>query len=196
MYRCTKDKSPSSEGITGVGMQYFSRSVIPGGYSRGVSLQESSSPWLASLAAFAKETLEHVKNKSALTGLCRRLTSVSCPTNSHQENPQLNKGKYRGTDGSVSWRGYKNPWLLRWAESKTHLELLLWKGSHSVVLQIKLGCTAIGVSRAVARAVFGISPRPQWLESELQDGKEIRDVWHEVHNQGSRAPPVVYVQTL
>jgi len=95
--RCPKDKSPGREGSTGIGMQYFSRPVIPGGYSRGVSLQESSSPWLASLAALVKETLEHVKNTSALTGLCRHLSSASSPSNSHQENPQLNKRKYRDT---------------------------------------------------------------------------------------------------
>lgn len=75
-------------------MQYFSRLAFGGAYSRGVFLQESSSPWLMSLA-LAEETLEHVKNENTLTGLCRCHPSVLSPSNSHQENPQLNTGMLR-----------------------------------------------------------------------------------------------------
>lgn len=39
------------------------------------------------LAAVAEETLEHVKNKSALAGLCRLRVSDLPPSNSHQERP-------------------------------------------------------------------------------------------------------------
>lgn len=135
------------------------------------------------LMALVKDSLEHVKNKSASTVLWRRLTSASPPSNAHQENPQLNKGKYRDTDESVSWWGVKNSWLLRWAESRTHLQWPLWKGNNSLVLQIKLGCTVISVRCVVAGAAFGISPKSRWLESELQESKAISNVWHEVQNQ-------------
>jgi len=45
-----------------------------------------------------------------------------------------------------------------------------------MVLRIKFGYAAIGVSCAVAGTVFGISPKPGCLESELQDSKAVSNV--------------------
>lgn len=169
-------------------MQYFSRPVIPGGYSRGVSLQESSSPWLVSLAALAKKTLEHVKNECTHRSV-QAPAFCLVPLKFSSGKSPVKQGKIQGHWGkSELTRQLKT--LDFWDELKagTHHELPLWKGSNSMVLQIKL---AMQLSvRVVQWQGLCLGSLPSLADWSLNLSKAISSVWHEVHNQGSQMPPV------
>lgn len=144
LYRCTKDKSPCRGGSSGIEIKYFIRLAFGGAYSRDVSSQESSSPWLVSQVALARETLEHLTNENALTDLCRCHPSVLSPSNSHQENPQLNAGILRKewTDKAIKTLDFQNELKMgstwNYLSGRTmrpccYRHLLLWEVRHGIL---------------------------------------------------------------